>query len=49
MVEAYAVSFRVTLHYFQECMISESQVREEAQELEIIGLALMFSKYLTNS
>ena len=34
MVEAYAVSFRVTLHYFQECMISESQVREEALELE---------------
>lgn len=34
VIEAYTVSFRVTLHYFQECMMSESEVREEALELE---------------
>lgn len=34
MVEVYAVSFLVTLHYFQECMVSENEVREEALELE---------------
>lgn len=34
VVEVCAVSFLVTLHYFQECMVSEGEVREEALELE---------------
>ena len=34
VVEEYAVSFHVTLRYFQECMMSESEEREEALELE---------------